>query len=66
MSVYFAFALVLFTFLPTNAARMLLSLYALDLGASPLAVGLLAVTFSVFPMFLAVIAGKITDRVGSR
>lgn len=66
MSVYFAFALVLFTFLPTNAARMLLSLYALDLGASPLAVGLLTATFSVFPMFLAVIAGKITDRVGSR
>jgi len=66
MSIYFAFALVLFTFLPVNAARVLLSLYALDLGAAPLAVGFLTATFSVFPMLLAVTTGKITDRVGSR
>ena len=66
MSIYFAFALVLFTFLPVNGSRVLLSLYALDLGADPLAVGFLTATFSVFPMLLAVMAGKITDRVGSR
>jgi MFS family permease len=66
MSIYFAFALTLFTFLPVNAARVLLSLYALDLGARPLAVGVLTATFSVFPMLLAVFAGKVTDRVGSR
>lgn len=66
MSVPFAFALVLFTFLPVNAARVLLSLYALDLGAQPLAVGLLTATFSLFPMLLAVVAGKVTDRVGAR
>lgn len=66
MSINFAFALVLFTFLPVNAARVLLSLYALDLGAAPLAVGFLTATFSLFPMLLAVLSGKITDRVGSR
>lgn len=66
MPIYFAFALVLSTFLPVNAARVLLSLYALDLGAEPLAVGFLTATFSVFPMLLAVISGKITDRVGAR
>jgi len=66
MSIYFAFALVLFTFLPVNGARVLLSLYALDLGAAPLAVGFLTATFSVFPMLLAVLSGKITDRVGAR
>lgn len=66
MSTYFAFALTLFTFLPVNAARVMLALYALDLGAQPLAVGFLTATFSVFPMLLAVIAGKVTDRVGSR
>ena len=66
MSIYFAFALTLFTFLPVNAARVLLALYALDLGAQPLAVGFLTATFSVFPMLLAVVAGKVTDRVGSR
>ena len=66
MSIYFAFALVLFTFLLVNGARVLLSLYALDLGAAPLAVGFLTATFSVFPMLLAVLSGKITDRVGAR
>jgi len=66
MSINFAFALVLFTFLPVNAARVLLSLYALELGAAPLAVGFLTATFSVFPMLLAVVSGKITDRVGAR
>ena len=66
MSIYFAFALVLFTFLPVNGARVLLSLYALDLGAAPPAVGFLTATFSVFPMLLAVLSGKITDRVGAR
>jgi MFS family permease len=43
-----------------------LSLYALRLGASPLAVGLLASTFSIFPMLLAVTAGRLVDRIGSR
>lgn len=66
MPIQFAFALVLFTFLPVNAARVLLSLYALDLGAAPLAVGFLTATFSIFPMLLAVVSGKITDRVGAR
>ena len=45
MSIYFAFALTLFTFLPVNAARVLLALYALELGAQPLAVGFLTATF---------------------
>ncbi len=66
MSINFAFALTLFTFLPVNAARVLLALYALELGAQPLAVGFLTATFSLFPMMLAVYAGKITDRVGAR
>jgi MFS family permease len=66
MSIYFAFALTFFTFVPVHAARMLLALYALNLGAQPLAVGILAATFSVSPMLLAVLAGKLTDRIGSR
>ena len=66
MSIYFAFALTLFTFLPVNAARVLLALYALELGAQPLAVGFLTATFSLFPRMLAVFAGKVTDRVGAR
>ena len=66
MPIYFAFALTFFTFVPINAARVLLSLYALELGAKPLAVGVLAATFSVFPMLLAVLAGKVTDRFGPR
>ena len=48
------------------AARVVLSLYALDLGAQPFAVGALAAMFSVFPLLLAVPVGRIADRLGAR
>lgn len=49
-----------------RAGRVLLALYALHLGAQPLAVGVLAATFSVFPMLLSLPAGRFADRFGSR
>src|SRR5262245_41750100 len=45
---------------------MVLPLYALKLGAGPVAVGFLAATFSLFPTLLAVTAGKLIDRFGAR
>lgn len=44
---------------------MVLALYALDLGAQPFTVGILAATFSMFPVLLAVKVGKFADRFGS-
>lgn len=49
-----------------KGARVLNTLYALELGASPLHIGLLLATYGVFPLLLAVKAGRIADRYGSR
>ena len=66
MFIYFVLALSFVIFVVVIAARLLLSLYALELGAQPLVVGTLAATFSVFPMLLSITAGKLGDRFGSR
>ena len=49
-----------------KGVRVLNTLYALELNASPLLIGLLLATYGVFPLLLAVKAGRIADRYGSR
>ncbi|MBC8021636.1 MAG: MFS transporter [Burkholderiales bacterium] len=49
-----------------RGAKMLVSLSALENGATPFQVGLLAALFAAFPLVLAVYAGKISDRIGVR
>jgi MFS family permease len=66
MSIYFVFLLVLCTLTGVHSGRVLLTLYALDLGARPFAVGILVACFSVLPMLLSWQIGRITDRFGSR
>ncbi len=66
MPVYFSFALTFFNMTGVRAGRVLLALYALKLGAQPFAVGVLAATFSVFPMLLSWQIGRLSDRFGSR
>lgn len=66
MSVYFAFLLAFLYMASFSATRMLVILYALKLGAQPLAIGLLAATFTLFPMLLSWQVGRILDRYGPR
>lgn len=47
-------------------ARMTTVLFALDLGASEAAVGVLMSLFALLPMLLSVSAGRLIDRVGPR
>jgi MFS family permease len=49
-----------------KGARVLNTLYALELGATPLHIGLLLATYGVFPLLMAVKAGRIADRYGAR
>ncbi len=65
MSIYFVFALNLFQGIITRATNVVLVLYAVEVGASPLTIGFLAAVFSLFPMLLAVPAGRLTDRFGA-
>ena len=63
---YLTFALMLFGFSSISSARVALSLYALDLGASASAVGILAGSLYVFPLLISWPVGRYSDRVGSR
>jgi MFS family permease len=66
MSIYFTFILTLFSFTSVKISQVLLALYALNLGAQPFAVGIVAATFSVPPALLSWQIGKLVDRYGSR
>lgn len=46
-------------------SRITVSLSAIHQGASPLAIGVLMSLYAVFPMLLAVQAGRMVDRVGA-
>ena len=52
--------------LSLRGSKVAVSLHALELGAGAAVVGVLAALFSVFPMLLAVQAGRISDRFGVR
>ena len=66
MSIYLTFALGLSIITTVQAGRVLLTLYALKLGAQPFAVGILAATFSFLPMLISWQVGRFSDRFGSR
>ena len=47
-----------------NGSRPMITYRALDLGASPLQVGVMAAAFSIAPVGLALVIGRLTDRIG--
>ncbi len=49
-----------------KGARVVNTLYALKLGASPFEIGLLLATYGLFTLVLAMRAGRFTDRYGVR
>ncbi len=63
-----AFALVLNASagIVVSAGRVVLTLAALGAGAQPFALGVLAATLAIFPMFFSWISGRLSDRFGSR
>lgn len=66
MTLYLIISLAILTQIALKGSRMLLSLYALDLGAGPFTIGLLIAMYAVFPLLLALTAGKIADRFGPK
>ena len=49
-----------------SGSRMVMSLYALELGASQCTIGVLMALFAICPLFLALYAGRLADRIGPR
>jgi MFS family permease len=64
LHVYLAVLLSLLQGTSQRGAKMVVSLAALDIGAAPFQVGLIAALFPLFPLILAVHAGRFSDRVG--
>ena len=65
-----AIALVLLlsavTFVSLKGGRVLMTLFAIDLGAGPLATGMLFAVYGLVPALLVIHAGRIADRIGNR
>jgi MFS family permease len=59
-------AVVLFNMLGMRGSKILVSLFALDLGAPQIRIGVIVALYSLIPMLLGLYAGKLTDRMGVR
>ena len=65
MVIYLILFLGLLSWATFMSSRVLMSLYAIELGASAAAIGLLIALYGLGPLLLSVHAGKVSDRVGS-
>jgi len=59
-------ALTSITFITMKGSRVLMTLYAVDLGAGPLQTGILFALYGLFPFLLAIAAGRLADRFDNR
>lgn len=58
--------IVLINMTAFRGSKVLVTLFAVELGISQLYIGALIAVYSVFPMLLGLYAGKLTDRLGFR
>ena len=66
MAIYLVTLLCVLNHSGFAGSRMLMSLYALEIGAGPFQVGMIMALYALWPMLLAIYAGKLVDRVGPR
>jgi MFS family permease len=66
MTITLAFLIALCNMASFRASKVLVSLFAIELGANPLTIGVLVALYSLFPMLLALYAGRLSDRMGVR
>lgn len=65
MIIYLILFLGMLNWMSFMSSRVLMSLYAIQLGASPAAIGVLIALFGLGPVLLSVQAGKVCDRFGT-
>lgn len=66
MAIYLIVLMCLLSHSGFGGSRVVVTLYALELGASQFGVGMLMALYALCPMLLAVYIGKLADRVGPR
>lgn len=65
MIIYLILFLGLLNWASFMSSRVLMSLYAIELGASAASIGILIAVYGVGPLLLSIRAGKVADRFGS-
>ena len=66
MAIYLITLLCVLNHACFSGSRMVMSLYALELGASQLTIGVLMALYAICPLFFAIYAGRLADRLGPR
>ena len=64
MTFYIVVLVTILNHISFKGSKVLITLYALDLGANVAEIGLLFSMYSLFPVFLSLYAGKMSDRYG--
>ena len=66
MTIHTVFAIALCNMSSLRASKVLVALFAIELGANPFMIGTLVAVYSLFPMLLALYAGRLSDQFGVR
>jgi MFS family permease len=66
VAVYLVFLVVLLNMTAYRGSKVLITLFAIQFDVTQLHIGMLVAMYSVFPVFLGLYAGKLTDRLGVR
>ena len=66
MSIHVALLVVLLNMCAFRGSKVLVSLFALELGAPQIMLGVIVALYSLCPTLFALYAGKLTDRLGVR
>lgn len=66
MAIYLVTLLCVMNHAGFSGSRVLMPLYALELGAGQLVVGIIIGLYALCPMFLAIFVGQLVDRFGPR
>lgn len=66
MAIYMVMLICVMNHAAFAGSRVVISLYALKLGADQMTIGVLVALYAICPMLLAVWVGKLADRIGPR
>jgi MFS family permease len=66
MAIYLIVLMCLLNHIAFAGSRVLVSLYALELGANQMIIGMIMALYSLSPMLFAIYIGRLADRVGPK
>ncbi|HEX2825245.1 MAG TPA: MFS transporter [Burkholderiales bacterium] len=65
-AIWVMLGIILLNMTAFRGSKVVVTLFAIELGAPQFSIGAIIAMYSVFPMILGVFAGKLTDRLGVR